>query len=571
MSVEKEIRNTLSEASANMKKLDQLVRQGLMSPAQLPMLHRGLDKMQAGKVLNPQERDAVNKVMQSMLFIVTGDDTVFQKAKQHTQRNRYQTEEVEQLDEYGNYQVNVKGSGGTTVKARSDKEASQKAFKNMGIADRHRKTVSHSVTKMKEDEEYDNEGGMAKKQLTTLADAAQELMGMLSDNQNLPEWVQSKITKATDYLDTARDYMKSEGDDGKAPVGEEADPDTVRMMKANPQMQKQGGPGGMKGLNKKAQKDIKKAIKKSTMSESYKEKFAAALKKSGKTLAQMSDEEKKKFFNDVDASHKAKNEEVKTTGPGVKMMPPVKGVAGKTQKVGGKLSHPPRKPNRLKPDPMFAKNEETVDEGAMSRIDYQQKSGEKGSGLETFKKKPAAKDTLVASPKTQRVKRTTAKAAERMVKKGAVYAEDAVEEGYKDAEDMRAKAERKAARTAKKVASREKATDPGIKENRAYADARRAMRSDSKGMASLKKSGGTKTHSGTKAGEERHGGHIVMQLRKAVSIGKPVKFKDGKEHKVSKADAHKFLSKYNSSKPADREKMHSGHDSHDSFQSHINK
>ena len=566
MSVEKEIRNTLSEASANMKKLDQLVRQGLMSPAQLPMLHRGLDKMQAGKVLNPQERDAVNKVMQSMLFIVTGDDTVFQKAKQHTQRNRYQTEEVEQLDEYGNYQVNVKGSGGTTVKARSDKEASQKAFKNMGIADRHRKTVSHSVTKMKEDEEYDNEGGMAKKQLTTLADAAQELMGMLSDNQNLPEWVQSKITKATDYLDTARDYMKSEGDDGKAPVGEEADPDTVRMMKANPQMQKQGGPGGMKGLNKKAQKDIKKAIKKSTMSESYKEKFAAALKKSGKTLAQMSDEEKKKFFNDVDASHKAKNEEVKTTGPGVKMMPPVKGVAGKTQKVGGKLSHPPRKPNRLKPDPMFAKNEETVDEGAMKRMATQQQTGEKGSGLETYKKKPAAKDTMVASPKTQRVKMTTAKAAKRMVAKGAVYAEDAVS----DSEEMRAKTERKLKRMSSMKANQEKKTDPGIKED-ARSDARRAMRSDSKGMAPLKKPGATKTHTGTKAGDEKHGGHIVMQLRKAVSISKPVKFKDGTTKPISKAHAHKFLSKYNAGKPAEKEAMHGAHDSHDAFMKHINK
>ena len=146
--------------------------------------------------------------------------------------------------------------------------------------------------------------------------------------------------------------------------------------------------------------------------------------------------------------------------------------------------------------------------------------------------------------------------------------EETVEEGYTDSEDMRAKAEKKAARTAKKVAGREKATDPGIKED-ARSDARRAMRSDSKGMAPLKKDKKT-THSGTKAGEERHGGHIVMQLRKAVSINKPVKFKDGKEHKVSKADAHKFLSKYNSSKPADREKMHSGHDSHDSFQSHIN-
>ena len=413
MSIEKEIRNKLSEANVNMKKLDQLVRQGLMSPAQLPMLHRGLAKLQAGKTMNPQERDAVNKVVQSMMFIVTGDDTVFQKAKQHTQKNRYQTEETEQLDEYGNYSVGIKGEGGTTVKARSDKEASQKAFKNMGIADRMRKKMPHTVKKV-----------------------------------------------------------------GEETVSEESPAED-------------------------------------NLSSSYKAKFAAMLKKTGKSLKDMSDDEKKAFFTKVDGAHDAKDE--------------------------------------------------SVEEGAMSRIDYQQKSGEKGTGLKTFKKKPAAKDTMVASPKTQRVKMTTAKAAERMVKKGAVYAEDAVQ----DSEEMRAKAERKAARNAKTVASREKATDPGIKED-ARSDARRAMRSDSKGMAPLKKDKKT-THSGAKAGEERHGGHIVMQLRKAVSINKPVKFKDGKEHKISKADAHKFLSKYNSQKPADREKMHSGHDSHDSFQSHINK
>src|SRR5210317_1217267 len=115
MSFEKEVRSVLGEAAVNYKKLDQLVRQGMMSPAALPILHRGLDKMQAGQVLNPQEREAVNKIMQSMLYIVTGDDTVFQKAKQHTQRNRYQTEEapvgedtvseeVELLDE-GDYAV----------------------------------------------------------------------------------------------------------------------------------------------------------------------------------------------------------------------------------------------------------------------------------------------------------------------------------------------------------------------------------------------------------------------------------------------------------------------------------
>lgn len=57
--------------------------------------------------------------------------------------------------------------------------------------------------------EYDQEGEMAKQDLFTAADAANELRSILTSNENLPEWVQAKITKAVDYLDTARDYMKA--------------------------------------------------------------------------------------------------------------------------------------------------------------------------------------------------------------------------------------------------------------------------------------------------------------------------------------------------------------------------
>jgi hypothetical protein len=57
--------------------------------------------------------------------------------------------------------------------------------------------------------EYDREGDMAIGQLKTAEDAAAELRSILDSDENLPEWVQSKITKAVDYLDTARDYMKS--------------------------------------------------------------------------------------------------------------------------------------------------------------------------------------------------------------------------------------------------------------------------------------------------------------------------------------------------------------------------
>jgi 6-pyruvoyl-tetrahydropterin synthase len=57
--------------------------------------------------------------------------------------------------------------------------------------------------------EYDQEGRMSKNRLATIVDAAEELEKMLQDNENLPEWVQDKITMAADYIDTVRDYMKS--------------------------------------------------------------------------------------------------------------------------------------------------------------------------------------------------------------------------------------------------------------------------------------------------------------------------------------------------------------------------
>jgi hypothetical protein len=61
--------------------------------------------------------------------------------------------------------------------------------------------------------EYDQEGDMAKDDLETIVRAARRLTGMLDDNENMPEWVQSKINKAADYVDTAADYIESNQDD----------------------------------------------------------------------------------------------------------------------------------------------------------------------------------------------------------------------------------------------------------------------------------------------------------------------------------------------------------------------
>ena len=58
-----------------------------------------------------------------------------------------------------------------------------------------------------DEDEYDEEGEMAQSQARTIEDAAQELQAILDADENLPEWVQKKITLAMDYIDTARDYL----------------------------------------------------------------------------------------------------------------------------------------------------------------------------------------------------------------------------------------------------------------------------------------------------------------------------------------------------------------------------
>jgi hypothetical protein len=67
-----------------------------------------------------------------------------------------------------------------------------------------------SIEEQKDDAEYNDEGGMAISQLKTAKSAVEELMSIIKDDDNLPEWVQSKLTKAVDYMDSVRDYMASE-------------------------------------------------------------------------------------------------------------------------------------------------------------------------------------------------------------------------------------------------------------------------------------------------------------------------------------------------------------------------
>lgn len=67
-----------------------------------------------------------------------------------------------------------------------------------------------NVEEEKDSREYDYEGDMAISQLKSIITNAQRLHDMLKPDTNLPEWVQSKITLAEDYVLTAANYMEGE-------------------------------------------------------------------------------------------------------------------------------------------------------------------------------------------------------------------------------------------------------------------------------------------------------------------------------------------------------------------------
>lgn len=56
--------------------------------------------------------------------------------------------------------------------------------------------------------EIDEEGRMAKQQLSNIAQYSQELSEMLQDETQLEAWVQDKLSKAADYIKTVKHYVQ---------------------------------------------------------------------------------------------------------------------------------------------------------------------------------------------------------------------------------------------------------------------------------------------------------------------------------------------------------------------------
>ena len=133
-------------------KLDHLLRVGLASKEELVRMRRALSDTKAAET-NPVLRDLLMKVLYRVVKIVDNDPMIFSRVLQKVTKDR----------------VNEQRSP--------------------------------------EDEELE-ETEMFKNQLKNINDASTELLSMVKDGQDLDAWILSKITLASDYVDTVRDYMK---------------------------------------------------------------------------------------------------------------------------------------------------------------------------------------------------------------------------------------------------------------------------------------------------------------------------------------------------------------------------
>ena len=70
--------------------------------------------------------------------------------------------------------------------------------------------------------EYDREGDMAKNDIKTIVRHAQALHKVLGDDDNLPEWVQSKLAKIEGMMIAVDEYMQNNNDGGEEAIAEKA-------------------------------------------------------------------------------------------------------------------------------------------------------------------------------------------------------------------------------------------------------------------------------------------------------------------------------------------------------------
>jgi len=204
-------------------KMSDLKRKDTISDKENLAKLRGEEVVEEGAVPAKEKTVMVRHKTSGKELVVTA-----QKAKELKQHDYHPVkEEVEQIDEK-NVPTSPEKWAQAKAQAKAKFDVYPSAYANGWAAKKYKamgggwKSVSEAVKDKFDIGEYDQEGDMAKSDLRSIIANAQKMHDMLKDADNLPEWVQSKITKAEDYISTVANYMTAEMNEEWSKTGKEA-------------------------------------------------------------------------------------------------------------------------------------------------------------------------------------------------------------------------------------------------------------------------------------------------------------------------------------------------------------
>ena len=623
--------STLLEADMS-RRLDMLVRQGLMPASQLPILKRGLEKFNQGKVPAPNERNAVNTLLNGMMFIVLGDDTVFNRARTSVQQKKYQTEE-----EKKDYDSDKEHTMDPTSHVKKEGEKfCVYDMKGKKVASFETKDEADAYAKKNHDDLMNEELEENRAAFSGAADRNRLLKklqktGKVADEIGEPKKraaAKKELPKIMKQLDTGI-REEEQLDEYGAMSSDKASHDTGGFRISN----KDAAAAKERAKKKSAEKrdKLSNIIKKNTIQKGpmkgymtdevnqgeekmdidwTKNPFAQAKAiEEGKfkdMATRASEDERLKAEKKAKRLSDKKGREEKETDPGLKTEGVAKNTldiyqAAKDSKDKKSLKSMEKQMDKAVDKANAKLKEELEGLPELDAMDYEMWEAYQSPTKNNYTDKELRQAKGIAFDKRYKGGNMTgaAKAMEK-IKKGlsdhpvaSKALRKANEENMKDEwldlfdgvedfnEIMEMSYKEKFTSMLKKTGKSLAGMSPeekkkffnkvdgahdAVNENKAFRDAARDYSKDDKrGMAPLKKDA-PKVSDAKNAKEIEH---IVPQMRKAISVGKKVQFKDGKHHTVSKAHAAKFLNKYMSGKPADKEKMQShAHASHKNFMDH---
>jgi len=193
------------------QRLEQLVRQGIVPSGKLPMLMQAMSNLHMGKQLSPTERKVLDKYMFNMTDIMLKDITVFNRAKLHTQKTKYQTEDnTVEIDE--NVRV-VDGEEDMEVRGR---QKAEKKAKRLSIRKRDKyRLLSPELKKEKKKAQMDEEVVELNNTYQEMFEATLEYFEV-SNIRDLPEEKKKEFFAIVDEaLEEAKMAKKDHDGDGK--------------------------------------------------------------------------------------------------------------------------------------------------------------------------------------------------------------------------------------------------------------------------------------------------------------------------------------------------------------------